>query len=62
MLVISNCLILLITDTFIILTCFSVFVCIWMVVLFILLTLCLLHIKNVFIHLDFVAAKYLDIY
>lgn len=62
MLIISNYIILLISDTFIILTCFSIFVCIWMVILFILLTLCLIRVENAYVHLDFIAAKYLDIY
>lgn len=62
MLILSNYLILLICDTFIILTCFSIFVCIWISTLFLFLTFTLISIKNVYVHLDFIAAKYLDIY
>lgn len=62
MLILSNYVIMLISDTFIILTCFSIFVCIWMMILFVLLTLTLINIKNTYVHLDFISAKYLDIY
>lgn len=62
MLLLVNHIILLIIDTFIILTCFSIFVCIWMLILFFLLTFTTIYINNITVHMDFVAAKYLDIY
>lgn len=53
---------LLIIDTFVILICFSIFVCMWMLLLFILLTCSWYTIVNKIIHLDFISAKHLDIY
>lgn len=51
-----------IIDTFVILICFSIFVCIWMILLFICLTFSIINVNEKYVHMDFIAAKQLDTY
>jgi len=58
----ANSIILLILDSFLLLLCFSVFVCVWMVFMFFLFINNTIRIKNNFVFLDFISSKYLDLY
>lgn len=62
MIIIVNHLILLITDTFLILVCFSIFVCIWIIILYYLLIGFNVIKNNIIIYFDFITSKYLDMY
>jgi len=62
MLFFANSVILLTLDSFLLLLCFSVFVCVWMVFMFFLFISQTVKINNNFVFLDFISSKYLDLY
>nr|AAA65009.1 cytochrome oxidase subunit 2 [Trypanoplasma borreli]UYX56960.1 cytochrome oxidase subunit II [Trypanoplasma borreli] len=62
MLFFINQLLLLLVDTFVILEIFSLFVCVFIIVMYILFINYNIFLKNINVYLDFIGSKYLDLY